>query len=407
MSQILLIVLSIIRILYVATYSRGAESIKWLPYEYHSRAVSFLSGHPISYPDAWGSFYIILAGFYKLIDGLGFSSTRITIFALFQAILGCLSVYIFFLLAKKLFSQKIAVFGSIIFALYYPLIYLHTLILSESVYTFLLLLFAYTVIRDKFKAKHHILIGLLAGLLVITRPIFLAFIPFFALWYIFRIFGKRKKDLYLMILALLIFIEIIFSTAIINYIIGKQKQFSFGGNMAVNMVMNWCKIKKLQYRLTTGEKHWFSPPAYWNSPNLKERTTNISFYDQKYYLQTAFNCLSQNPKYLVENFGNIIRLYNSIFYPEIYPPVWHKYFISFWKGISVVFTLLFFIFPLLFSKKEKKYYWFFFFLLISLYLAVYAANPGEERYLVPYFFILVLYAIPSAGRCYYIFKHVI
>jgi len=46
-------------------------------------------------------------------------------------------------------------------------------------------------------------------------------------------------------------------------------------------------------------------------------------------------------------------------------------------------------------RQALRTYWLLAGLLASMLLAVYAANPGEERYLVPYFFALVLYGVPG------------
>ena len=111
----------------------------------------------------------------------------------------------------------------------------------------------------------------------------------------------------------------------------------------------------------------------------------------------AFGCIKENPERLFSNFGYIKNLWRSLFYPDFLSEHnWHNKLLEFWRILSFpLLIVLFFLFPFL-HKTGRREWLLGFSLLLSLWVALYVSQPGEERYLISYYFVLLVWGIPSA-----------
>ncbi len=93
----------------------------------------------------------------------------------------CALLYLF---ARDLFGERIGIFAGIVGAIY-PFLYVYDgLLYAESLYTFLLLAFCYTLYRIQRSPRLSLIIisGVLLGLLSLTRPNGIALLGLFVLW---------------------------------------------------------------------------------------------------------------------------------------------------------------------------------------------------------------------------------
>ncbi len=93
----------------------------------------------------------------------------------------CALLYLF---ARDLFGERIGIFAGIVGAIY-PFLYVYDgLLYAESLYTFLLLAFCYTLYRIQRSPRLSLIIinGVLLGLLSLTRPNGIALLGLFILW---------------------------------------------------------------------------------------------------------------------------------------------------------------------------------------------------------------------------------
>ena len=89
-----------------------------------------------------------------------------------QAFLSTLAVYLTFLLCRKVFSAPQALVISLLAAISPHMINMNVYILSEALFSFLVLLFFWTLsrIKEPFNPKLFLLIGVLLGLASLVRP---------------------------------------------------------------------------------------------------------------------------------------------------------------------------------------------------------------------------------------------
>ena len=131
------------------------------------------------FPTSWRTplYPLFLASIYSIL-GHNYVSVRVI-----QSIISALLCVLIFYIGKMVFDRKIALLSAATLAFYQPFIfYVHWggpgFLLSENLFTFLLALLVFFLIRNlfvQFNLKNSVISGALLGLLTLTRPIFAPF----------------------------------------------------------------------------------------------------------------------------------------------------------------------------------------------------------------------------------------
>ena len=110
----------------------------------------------------------VLAPFVKIFGMIG----AITPFRIFSAFIQTGSLYMIFLLARKMFNNKVAIVSLILSAIYIPNIYMTSLLLTETIFLFFFMLLCLIVIQglEKKEFKYYIVGGIVWGLAALFRP---------------------------------------------------------------------------------------------------------------------------------------------------------------------------------------------------------------------------------------------
>jgi tetratricopeptide (TPR) repeat protein len=145
---------------------------------------------------------------------------------LIQHIIGSFSCILVYILAKKIFTRKIAILSAILASTYWILIYFEGELLLDSLLVFFDLLLIILLLDASRNPgwKRWITCGLVLGLSAITRPNILIFVPVVWLWMIL-LFGKSRKSK--VVLGYIIFFTlgtllIILPVTLRNYLVGKD-----------------------------------------------------------------------------------------------------------------------------------------------------------------------------------------
>lgn len=369
-----------------------AGFVRWIPYQYHRRAMALINHGLAQYGNAWGSYYLALAFEFNLFRWLGVNDF-VKAGVIVNILMGAGAVYCFFRLAEYLFGQTKALITTGLLILYFPLTYFNGLLVSENLFTLLLIWGIWLLIKaaaQKNRLKFFwpgLMLGLAAGI----RGMLLPFLPMAWLWLLLQL-KKTELKVKVRIIALSWFSTGILVPLIVlgllNYRFSHQHKFQLDGSVGVNLAMAQCQYKKVRYELPNGESHWFSPPVFWGT-DREEVNTAVAFYDQGYYVKMALNCLKEKPENLINNLNSLVNIFHSTFYPKFEMKPLMEEMLMFSKVLAILSFGLFLVYPLV--SKDRKKYWLFFGLIMSLFVSVYLANSGEERYLVPYVFIFFLY----------------
>jgi 4-amino-4-deoxy-L-arabinose transferase-like glycosyltransferase len=131
-----------------------------------------------------------------------------------QALLGAGICVLTYLVATIIFNNKIAVLSGVICIFYPPLILSTSQILTETLFTFLLLLGIFFLIKTE-TCTPLTITGIIFGLALLTRPFLLFFIPFLLYWVMLNSNYNTLKSITLLCVGLFF---ILFSWTARNYL---------------------------------------------------------------------------------------------------------------------------------------------------------------------------------------------
>jgi hypothetical protein len=163
----------LIRLTYIFNFTKP-ESYLWSDAGFYDlRALQMAKGQYVMFSTYWPPFYHIFLGLiYRLLIWLGLENWRIKIYVIICALLGMIGLWCIYQIVKKLFSKKIGLIILGILILWYPLIYLNYLVMSENLFFPLVFLGLYFLIVKPLKLSTGLWLGLFWGLALITRPVF-------------------------------------------------------------------------------------------------------------------------------------------------------------------------------------------------------------------------------------------
>lgn len=150
------------------------------------------------YPPLYSAFLSVLYRFF---------GTSILVYAIPQIILGTVSCYLTYLIAKEAFSTKVGLLASFILALYHPLVWWTSYIRTETLFIFLLLvttIFLIRAVKNNLDPKNTVFSGFFLAVLFLCRNVAL-YLPVFIGFYFFIVFFRTsKKRLFYCIIIFLI-----------------------------------------------------------------------------------------------------------------------------------------------------------------------------------------------------------
>ena len=121
---------------------------------------------------------------YALIIALSFGNLYVTVF--YQFLLGVITAILWYLLLQNLrFSKKQSLYITLFLQAFIHIYFFETAILMESFILLLITLAFYLITLNKQTFAMHVLLGLLFGYLVLTKPFYL-YIPFllYGFWFL-------------------------------------------------------------------------------------------------------------------------------------------------------------------------------------------------------------------------------
>ena len=183
---------------------------------YNTLAERYVEGYGLTFPSDWypwikanapQSYYSIimslyLVGIYRIFGYLPIVARLITV------LLSTISVYVIFLLVRKVFNQKVALFAALISALYAYLIFYGVTLVTETPFILFILLSIYLAydISEFPKMWKWIGLGIALSICVLFRMAVIFYIPFLLTWIIWK---QRSNRLYAIIPLVLIFVSIL------------------------------------------------------------------------------------------------------------------------------------------------------------------------------------------------------
>ncbi|MFH1612600.1 MAG: glycosyltransferase family 39 protein [bacterium] len=244
----------------------------------------FIAGEPTSYrPFLYPAF---LSSIYFIFGQSKF------IVQFIQTILGSFTVIFTYLIANKFLNKKKSLISSYLYAIYPLAIFLNACFLTETLFIFLFTLFILFLLNlDNTQKLKEVISGIILGLAILTRPVFLYFHFFILFWFIkkFSLVKGFYKWGIILFLAILVNSPWIIRNYFVhhNLVLGTTNGgiTFWGGNN------KWCLDGK-----------WVSPNnTLWKENNiLKKKIDALTEVEKdKFYYQLGFNWIKNNPKKFV------------------------------------------------------------------------------------------------------------
>lgn len=185
-------------------------------FEYYRIVQNFLSGNGFFVSEGLKGFRPPLYPF--ILSILSFLKFNLLGIRIFQCFISSITVYFIYLTAKKLFSEKIAIWSGIISVIYPFFIFYNGFLLTETFFIFFTVLAIYTLINLSDKPVTWIKYGISLGLAGLCRPTMQLYLPVSLIHIIFmkEQWGLKTKK----ILFIILFFSFTLSPWIIrNYVV--------------------------------------------------------------------------------------------------------------------------------------------------------------------------------------------
>lgn len=186
------------------------------------------SHYPVFYP-------VFLSMVYKF---FGHSYTAVKII---QSIIGAFTCVLIYLIGKRIWDAATGIAAGLISVIYPPFIKSAGLLLTELVFTFLLCLIVFYLLKihDDMRLRNYIILGILLGITVLTKSITL-FLPLFAIPVLFYSRESRFAVILKKCMAVFLFFSLTMAPWVIrNYNVYKAF-IPTSANTGLNLYSSYC-----------------------------------------------------------------------------------------------------------------------------------------------------------------------
>ena len=342
---------------------------------YNFNSFSIIKFNDLFVPNLWmPPIYGYFVYVHALIFGLNENLAAYVICT--QIIISSITPIIFYKIISKFFSQNLSLIGGFIFSLFPLIVYSSSQISSVSLYQFLFLAFIYLFLNlTNLKSyKNFIIIGFLAGILILTRRDFVL-IYIFSLFYLFLFLKINLKKIIYIVLVTVITISpylirnyIAFDKIIIQAGLGYNVWKAYNPNAKVEGYITESKDLEVQL-------------------NKVERDINYRINEDKIYLDQGKNYIAANPKKYLKLFFK--RVFSFYFYDNNSS---QKNYYNNFHIIPIIFISIFSLAGIIIcNKKSIKYNYLILIMLILLFIySSFALLPRYKIYILPFQILLSL-----------------
>jgi len=301
-----------------------------------------------------------------------------------QSIIGAFTSVFIFLIGKRAYSFFVGIAASFISIAYLPFIKSAGLLRTENIFTFILILIVFYLLRiqENIKLRDSIMLGLLLGLSILTKSVMLLFLLFVIPAFIYSpdsSFLKRLKNY----AVVLLFIILSMSPWIVrNYIVYRQFVL-VSAQGGLGFYSSYCPSKGVFGYMADNED-----PVILEASGIKSPVLRSNFLIKK-----TLSFILNNPwKVLALEVKKILYLWA----PLDWEIVGNRWFNVIYLAMLPFFAIGF----LLSMKKFKNYYPILipviYFQIISL---IFYGSPRFRLPIEPYIFILGAAGIAEIFKC--------
>jgi len=359
---------------------------------YNNNVLSMIRFGDLFVPNLWmPPVYAYFIYLHAILFGM---SDNLAIHVIFsQILISSLTTIIFYKILCFFFSYKVSFGGAIVFSNFPLIVYSASQISSITIYLFLLLVFILLIlslVNEKSKQYfwHYVIIGTVAGILILTRRDFIL-IYFFSILYIFIFFKVSLKKIFLILIVTSITIS---PYLVRNYI--SFDRFIIHSGFGYNLWKAYNSNAKVEgyYEQSDELKYKIS---------LVKKDINYRINEDKIYLEEAKQFIKNNPKETTKLFFK--RLF-SIFFID-FNSSQKNYYNFFHIAPNILIAVLSFIGFFTYDKKNSRLNYLILIMIILLMVySLFALLPRYKIYVIPFQILLSLktteYFLQKLGKKY-------
>lgn len=348
---------------------------------YNNNVLSMLRFGDLFVPNLWmPPIYAYFIYLHVLLFGMS-ESLPISVISS-QIIISSLTTIVFYKIIINFFTNKMSLYGSLLFSIFPLIVYSASQISSATIYLFLLLIFIFQILNLVKEQPNHsiwnyITIGLVAGILILTRRDFIL-IYFFSIIYSFLFFKISLKKILLVLLVT--------SITISPYLIRNYNSFDkiiIHSGLGYNLWKAYNTDAKV-------EGFYEQSDELKSKINLVKKDINYRINEDKIYLDEAKQFIMDNPK---ESFALFFKRLFSIFFIDLNSS--QKNYYNFFHIIpNLIVAILSFIGLIIYDKKNLRLnYLILTMIIILMVYALFALLPRYKIYVLPFQILLSLKSI--------------
>tara|TARA_B100002019_G_C21228446_1_gene578693 strand:+ start:316 stop:1554 length:1239 start_codon:yes stop_codon:yes gene_type:complete len=359
---------------------------------YNNNILSMIRFGDLFVPNLWmPPVYAYFIYLHAILFGMSDNLATYVIFT--QILISSLTAIVFYKILSHFFSYKVSFGGAIVFSTFPLIVYSASQISSITIYLFLFLVFILLIlsfINEKSKQYywHYVIIGTVAGILILTRRDFIL-IYFFSIFYIFIFFKVSLKK----ILLVLIVTSITISPYLVRNYISFDK-FIIHSGFGYNLWKAYNSNAKVEgyYEQSDELKYKIS---------LVKKDINYRINEDKVFLEEAKQFIKNNPKEATKLFFK--RLFSILFID--FNSSQKNYYNFFHIAPNILIAVLSFIGLSVYDKKNSRLNYLILIMIILLMVySLFALLPRYKIYIIPFQILLSLktveYFLQKLGKKY-------
>jgi 4-amino-4-deoxy-L-arabinose transferase-like glycosyltransferase len=315
---------------------------------------------------------------------------ELTLIGIVQALLSALTVVLTYLLAVEISKdRKIGSLAAIAIALHVPTVLYSGLLLSETLFSFLIVLASYLLLRAVSKASLALAgwVGLVLGIAAVVRPPLLLALPWVPVFFFFAL-GRSAGRVagYSAVVLAIALVPLAAHSWHNSRLVDRWVPTSTNGGL--NFYLNFAEVRSVKFK-EGSYTHQITP-----IPNLirydRDEPVERPFYDDRYFYAEGLRLLADRPLRVLKGFWSLKETLG--FGRQEYWPGWPP-----WRTLlgaeSRVFALLF-VLPGFFGLgllvkggtpfRPEGAGWLWIGGLLAASLVAAAAYLGDPRIRVPY-----------------------
>ncbi len=334
---------------------------------------------------------------------LNFFKNGLVPLMLAQLFMGIMTILLIYLLGKEIEGEKTGIIAAALWAFYFPPVFFEVKPMATTVVLFIALLFL--LVAVKFKSyRGRLGAGILLGLLIIAKPNFMLFIPFFI---VYCFVGKEPKGSFGIInplLALVGVLLIVVPVSIRNYAVtGEFIPVSSNGGITFYHGNNEYSRGLASMGILSGNLTYMHAEARYIAEQAQKRELTVSEVD-KYWYKKGFLFFKREgiTGSLVHFVRKFLLFFDNYEYGNAYSFAVEKTFIPFpFLSVPTFLIIAFAGAGFFYLKNSDKW----FLLVFSLTtVATALIFYSGTRYRLPAFPVFVIFAASAVGGMNVIWK---